>query len=86
MGPIGVKVIQTPEHLVKAKDRKQGWSVYPTKDILFLISINGSRKKELEFFISFQNEQVLDQIKLVQEGIFSYTSPKLTLKPGNPVL
>lgn len=86
MGPIGVKVIQTPGHLVKAKDRKQGWSVYPTKDILFLISINGSRKKELEFFISFQNEQVLDQIKLVQEGIFSYTSPKLTLKPGNPVL
>ena len=34
-GSIDVRVIQTPGHLVKAKDRKQGWSIFPTKDIYF---------------------------------------------------
>lgn len=56
----------------------------PQRKCIFLININGYRKKSWSFFISFQNEQVLDQIKLVQEASLSYMSPKLTWKPGSP--
>ena len=74
MGPIGVKVIQTPGHLVKAKDRKQGWSVFPTKDILFLISINRSRKKSWSFLFLFRMNKSLIKSSWSKKG-FSATCP-----------
>lgn len=66
-GSSDVQVTQTPRHLVKGKGQRARMDCIPPKEHPVVYWYQQTQNKEFKFLISFQNENVLDQIELVKE-------------------
>uniref|UniRef100_G1Q3X4 T cell receptor beta variable 23-1 (non-functional) n=1 Tax=Myotis lucifugus TaxID=59463 RepID=G1Q3X4_MYOLU len=62
-----VQVTQTPGHLVKGKGQRARMDCIPPKEHPVVYWYQLTQNKEFKFLISFQNEDVFDQIELVKE-------------------